>query len=62
MHDTQQVLADNDEETKIKLRLCLTHDLLMELLSFGDNMKVIEPRSLADQVKQAHENAFRQYE
>lgn len=62
LHDTQQVLADNDEETKIKLRLCLTHDLLMELLSFGDNMKVIEPRSLAVQVKQAHENAFRQYE
>lgn len=62
LHDTQQVLADNEEETKIKLRLCVTHDLLMELLSFGDNMKVIEPRSLADQVKQAHENAFRQYE
>jgi predicted DNA-binding transcriptional regulator YafY len=61
LHETQQVLVDNDEETKIKLRLCLTHDLLMELLSFGDNMKVIEPKSLADQIKQAHEKAFRQY-
>ena len=61
LHDTQQVLVDNDEETKIKLRLCLTHDLLMELLSFGDNMKVVEPKSLADQIKQAHEKAFRQY-
>lgn len=61
LHETQQVLVDNDEEMKIKLRLCLTHDLLMELLSFGDNMKVIEPKSLADQIKQAHEKAFRQY-
>lgn len=61
LHDTQQVLVDNDEEMKIKLRLCLTHDLLMELLSFGDNMKVIEPKSLADQIKQAHEKAYRQY-
>jgi len=61
LHDTQQVLVDNDEEIKIKLKLCLTHDLLMELLSFGDNMKVIEPKSLADQIKQAHEKAFRQY-
>jgi proteasome accessory factor B len=61
LHDTQQVLVDNDEETKIKLRLCLTHDLLMELLSFGDNMQVIEPKSLADQIKQAHEKAYRQY-
>jgi predicted DNA-binding transcriptional regulator YafY len=61
LHDTQQILVDNDEEMKIKLKLCLTHDLLMELLSFGDNMKVIEPKSLADQIKQAHEKAYRQY-
>jgi len=61
IHDTQQVLVDNDEEMKIKLKLCLTHDLVMELLSFGDNMKVIEPKSLADQIKQAHEKAYRQY-
>ena len=61
LHDTQQVLVDNDEEMKIKLKLCLTHDLVMELLSFGDNMKVIEPKSLADEIKQAHEKAYRQY-
>jgi proteasome accessory factor B len=61
LHDTQQVLVDNDVEMKIKLKLCLTHDLVMELLSFGDNMKVIEPKSLANQIKQAHEKAYRQY-
>jgi len=61
LHDTQQVLVDDDVEMKIKLKLCLTHDLVMELLSFGDNMKVIEPKSLADQIKQAHEKAYRQY-
>lgn len=61
LHDTQEVLVDNDEEMKIKLKLCLTHDLVMELLSFGDNMKVIEPKSLADQIKQAHEKAYKQY-
>jgi proteasome accessory factor B len=60
-HDTQQVLVDNDEEMKIKLKLCLTHDLVMELLSFGDNMKVIEPKSLAEQIKKAHEKAYNQY-
>lgn len=61
LHETQQVLVDNDVEMKIKLKLRLTHDLVMELLSFGDNMKVIEPKSLADQIKQAHEKAYRQY-
>ena len=61
LHHTQQVLLDNEEEMKIKLKLCLTHDLVMELLSFGEYMKVIKPKSLADQIKQAHQNAYRQY-
>ena len=61
LHETQQVLVDNDEETRIKLKLYLTHDLFMELLSFGDNMKVIEPKSLADEIKKAHKKAYKQY-
>ncbi len=61
LHETQEVLADNDQETRIKLKLCLTHDLVMELLSFGDNMKVIEPKQLVDEIKEAHKNAYKQY-
>lgn len=61
LHETQEILVDNDQETRIKLKLCLTHDLVMELLSFGDNMKVIEPKQLVDEIKEAHNNAYRQY-
>ena len=61
LHETQQVLVDNEKETRIKLKLYLTHDLFMELLSFGDNMKVIEPKSLADEIKKAHKKAYKQY-
>jgi len=61
LHHTQQVLVDNEEELKVKLKLCLTHDLVMELLSFGGNLKVIEPKELVNQIKQAHEEAFRKY-
>lgn len=61
LHETQEILEDNDQETRIKLKLCLTHDLFMELLSFGDNMKVIEPKKLSDKIKEAHKNAYKQY-
>ncbi len=62
LHDTQQVLEDNDKETLDQTKtLPFTQDLIMELLSFGDNMKVIEPKSLADQIKQAHKKAYNQY-
>ena len=61
LHHTQEILADNQKELKLKLRLYLTHDLLMELLSYGKSVKIIQPKSLAEQVKQAHKEAFKQY-
>jgi predicted DNA-binding transcriptional regulator YafY len=61
LHQTQQVILDNEDEVRVILKLCLTHDLLMELLSFGEEMKVIEPKELVRLVKQAHEKAFKQY-
>jgi predicted DNA-binding transcriptional regulator YafY len=61
LHDTQEILIDNDNETTVKLKLHVTHDLFMELLSFGANMKVIEPKQLADKIKEAHKDAYRRY-
>jgi proteasome accessory factor B len=61
LHDTQQVLVDNEDELQIKLKLCLTHDLIMELLSFGDNMKVLKPDTLINEIKEAHQKAYQQY-
>ena len=61
LHHTQQIMVDNDEELQIKLKLCITHDFIMELLSFGDNMEVIKPKSLVNKVKEEHQKAFEQY-
>ncbi|MBN8835598.1 MAG: hypothetical protein BGO53_02230 [Sphingobacteriales bacterium 39-19] len=61
LHDTQQILVDNDDELQIKLKLCVTQDLVMELLSFGDNMKVLKPDILITEIKTAHEKAYKQY-
>lgn len=61
LHHTQQILVDNEQEVRIKLCLKLTHDLLMELLSFADELKVMEPPSLVAQVKEAHQRAFGRY-
>ena len=61
LHETQQIVIDNEEELQIKLKLCVTQDLVMELLSFGDDLKVLNPKSLADEIKKAHHQAFKQY-
>jgi predicted DNA-binding transcriptional regulator YafY len=61
LHHTQEILKDTNEELQIKLRLCITHDLIMELLSYSDEMKVLQPKILADKIKRMHQNACKQY-
>ena len=61
-HDTQQVIMDNDNEYRIKLKLYITHDLVMELLSYGDNLTVLKPQVLINELKNAHEKAFGKYD
>lgn len=61
LHDTQEILIDNETELQVKLKLCITYDFVMELLSFSDNMKVIKPKSLIKEIKEAHKKAFKLY-
>lgn len=51
LHHTQQILLDNTDELRISLKLYLTDDFIMELLSYGNKVKVIQPKELADKLK-----------
>jgi predicted DNA-binding transcriptional regulator YafY len=61
LHESQVVLEDNEDELLIKLTLFVTHDFFMEILSFGDNVRVIHPASLIAEIKKAYENALKLY-
>jgi predicted DNA-binding transcriptional regulator YafY len=62
LHESQVILKDNEDELLIKLTLFVTHDFFMEILSLGDNVKVIQPQSLIDDIKKAYQNALKLYE
>jgi predicted DNA-binding transcriptional regulator YafY len=62
LHDSQQILIDNEDELKIQLKLFITHDFFMELLSFGENLKVLKPQSLIDDLKSTVRNIQSIYE
>jgi len=55
------VLVDNKDEFRIKLKLYITHDLLMELLSLGQSVKVLQPQCLIDEIINVANNVFNQY-
>lgn len=61
LHETQQILVDNSVELKIKLTVYITYDLIMEILSFGRYVKVVEPKSLANEIEVALKQAYDQY-
>ena len=60
-HHSQQILIDNDKELRIKLTLNITYDFVFEILSRGQHVKVIEPQSLIDELKEHYKNALTQY-
>jgi predicted DNA-binding transcriptional regulator YafY len=61
LHPTQEIILDNDDELRIRLTIYLTHDFLMELLSYGDTVKVLKPTQLIDELKEIYRKALEKY-
>ena len=58
LHPSQRVLVDTEVELLVQLTVYNTHDLLMELLSLGDQVRVLAPSSLRIQVNTIHAAAL----
>ena len=61
LHESQHILVDNDTELQIKLLLYLTYDFEMELLSYGEYVKVLKPDYLVDEMKSRYGNSLARY-
>lgn len=60
-HHSQKILVDNEVELRISLKVHLTQDFILELLSHGPYVKVIQPETLVHRVKEALQQALSQY-
>jgi len=61
LHESQQIIKDDNKELKIRLTLVITLDFIMEILSHGSSVKVIKPDNLIKELKTAYANALAQY-
>ncbi len=61
LHSSQQILEENGDEMLVRLKIVPTYDFIFELMSMGANLKVLEPKSLADEMKQKFREAFENY-
>ncbi|MFA7447283.1 MAG: WYL domain-containing protein [Weeksellaceae bacterium] len=61
LHTSQEILEEDGRDMLIKLHLIPTYDFVFELMSMGANLKVLEPQSLADELKNRFKSALELY-
>jgi predicted DNA-binding transcriptional regulator YafY len=59
LHPSQEIISDTTEEFVVKLRLKVTLDFVMEMLSRSWSLKVIEPDTLREQVCKIYREALK---
>lgn len=62
LHHTQKEIAVTENEYRIELFVHPTYDFVMELMSIGNQVKVLEPESLRDTVVRNLKNTLGRYE
>ena len=50
LHQSQEVLADNEKETRIAITVVVTYELMSTILGYGSGVRVVEPASLRNEV------------
>jgi predicted DNA-binding transcriptional regulator YafY len=61
LHPSQEIISETDQELVIRLKLIITFDFIMELLSMAGNLKVIQPQSLINEIKTKAQDILNQY-
>ena len=60
-HGSQKILEENNDYVIVQLDVILNYELEQQILSFGDYVEVIAPKSLRDKIAQRLQNSLTQY-
>ena len=59
LHHSQKIIVDNEKEFRIKLRLRITNDFVMALLSRSSSLTVIKPLHLRKRIQAIYKEALK---
>jgi predicted DNA-binding transcriptional regulator YafY len=62
LHHSQELLVKNEKEIQFSYFIKPTYDFRMELLSYGDQVKILEPASLRNDIKNQLKEALKTYD
>ena len=61
LHHSQQILQDEKGEMIVQMNMVPTYDFVQEILSHGEFVKVLEPKSLENEVKKRLDKSLKSY-
>lgn len=61
LHHSQKVLKQNNDVVEIEYHVYITTELIMTILSYGKEVKVLQPKSLKDRIKATVQEMAAQY-
>lgn len=61
-HPSQQIIIDNETELRIKLRVVPNYEFIQKILMHTQTVTVIQPRTLADHIRQILHDALKKYQ
>ena len=61
IHETQNIISDNVEGLKISVLVKPTYEFYSKILSYGDDVIIIEPQSVIDSLRSKIESALKLY-
>lgn len=61
IHASQKIMKDTNTELRVSLELVINTELKMQLLSYGANVKVIQPKTLVEELKQTAKAMVKAY-
>ncbi|MCC6182331.1 MAG: WYL domain-containing protein [Bacteroidia bacterium] len=61
LHETQRIIKETKEETTFEINVFITDDLIMELLSYGQELEIVSPKILVKQIVTINKNILNKY-
>ena len=61
LHKSQKVLIDNEDELRVELEVIPNYELMQKILMHGDEVTVLEPKWLVDEIIVKFKNALSKY-
>jgi len=61
LHPSQKLFKETDKEVEFELKVYITYELIHELLSYGESITVLSPKSLISKIKKIYQDTLKKY-